>query len=66
MGTVEEVEHKSIVEKRLAHEGPYNVEEAQYINGNISYNFKPNNNLPTHCTPALRNHENLSYGGGMQ
>ena len=66
MGTVEEVEHKSIVEKILAHEGPYNVEEAQYINGNISYNFKQNNNLPTHFTPALRNHENLSYGGGMQ
>ena len=26
------------------------------------YNFKPNLNLPTHYKPALRNHENLSYG----
>ena len=24
-----------------------------------------NNNLPTYYTPALRNHENLSYGGKM-
>ena len=28
--------------------------------------IKPNNNLPTHYTLALRNHENLSYGGGVQ
>ena len=39
---------------------------AQYINGKKSSNFKPNNNLPTHYTHALRNHENLSYGGVMQ
>ena len=45
----------------LAHEGPYQVEEAQFVNGNISYNFKPTNSLPTHYTPALRNHENFSY-----
>ena len=31
-----------------------------------SYHFKPNPNLPTHYTPALRNHENFSYGGGAQ
>ena len=29
-----------------------------------SYHFKPNPNLPTHYNPALRNHENFSYGGG--
>ena len=27
-----------------------------------SYHFKPNPNLPTHYNPALRNHENFSYG----
>ena len=32
----------------LAHEGPYQVEEAQFVNGNISYNFKPTNSLLTH------------------
>ena len=31
-----------------------------------SYHFKPNPNLPTHYAPALRNHENLSYGGGAE
>ena len=36
------------------------------MGGNISYNFKSNNNLPTHYTPALRNHENFSYGSGVQ
>ena len=64
MGIVEGVEQKNIDDQGLAHEGPYQVEEAQYINGNMSYNFKPNNNLPTHYKPALMNHENLSYGGG--
>ena len=29
-----------------------------------SYHFKSNSNLPTHYNPALRNHENFSYGGG--
>ncbi|XP_024022414.1 uncharacterized protein LOC112091909 [Morus notabilis] len=28
---------------------------------NRSYNFRPNNNLPTYYHPGLRNHENLSY-----
>ena len=66
MGTVEEGEQKCIVDEELAHEGPYQVEEAQYGNGSRSYNFKPNNNLPTHYTLALRNHENFSYGSGVQ
>ena len=57
MRIVEEGEQKSITNEGLAHKGPYQVEEAQYVNGNRSYKFKPNNNLPTHCTPALRNHE---------
>ena len=47
----------------LAEEDPYQVEEAKYMNEQRSYNFKPNLNLPTHCNPALRNHENFSYGG---
>ena len=36
------------------------------MSGNKSYNFKPNNNLSTHYTSALRNHENFSYGIGVQ
>ena len=47
-------------------EEPNQVEEAQYLNANRSYTFKPNPNLPTHYTPALRNHEIFSYGGGAQ
>ena len=43
---------------------PYQVEEANYLNEQRSYHFKPNPNLPTHYTPALRGHENFSYGGG--
>ena len=42
----------------------YGVEEVKYVNEPISYHFKPNPNLPTHYNPALRNHENFSYGGG--
>ena len=34
-------------------EEPYQVEEAQYLNANKSYTFKPNPNLPTHYSPAL-------------
>ena len=48
----------------LAKEDPYQVEEAKYLNEQRSYHFKPNLNLPTHYNPALRNHENFSYGGG--
>ena len=42
------------------------MEEANYLNEQRAYHFKPNLNLPTHYTPALRNHENFSYGGGAQ
>ena len=45
-------------------EDSYGVEEAKYMNEPRSYHFKPNPNLPTHYNPALRNHENFSYGGG--
>ena len=34
------------------------------MNEQRSYHFKPNPNLPTHYTPALRSHKNFSYGGG--
>ena len=61
--TVEESEQKSGTEDRLAHEGPYQVEEAQFVNDNRSYNFKPHLNLPTLYTPTLKNRENFSYGG---
>ena len=43
---------------------PYQVEETKYMNEQRSYHFKPNPNLPTHYSPALRNHESFSYGGG--
>ena len=65
-GTVNENEKRNSAEERLAHEGPYQVEETQYLNATRSYNFKPNLNLHTHYTPALKNHENFSYGGGGQ
>ena len=48
----------------LVEEEPYQVEETKYMSEQRSYHFKPNPNLPTHYTPALRNHKNLSYGGG--
>ena len=41
-------------------EDPYQVEEANYLNEQRSYHFKPNPNLPTHYTPTLRVHENFS------
>ena len=49
-----------------AEEGSYAVEEANYLNEQRAYHFKPNPNLLTHYTSALRNHENFSYGGGAQ
>ena len=61
VGTVEGNEKKSSADEGLAHEGPYQFEEAQFVNGNRSYNFKP-----THYTLVVRNHENFSYGGGVQ
>ena len=45
-------------------EDSYGAEEVKYMNEQRSYHFKPNPNLPTHYNPALRNHENFSYGGG--
>ena len=60
VGTVNENENRNSAEEGLAHEGPYQVEEPQYLNANRSYNFKPNLNLPTHYTPVLRNHDNFS------
>ena len=42
----------------------YDVEEVKYLGEPRSYHFKPNPNLPAHYHPALRNHENFSYGGG--
>ena len=47
-------------------EEPYQVEEAQYLNANKNYTLKPNPNLPTHYSPALRNHESFLYGGKAQ
>ena len=66
MGIEEGGEQKCMTDEGLAHEGPYQVKEAQFVNGNRRYNFKPNNNLPTHYTPASRNHENFSYGSAVQ
>ena len=42
VGIVGGNEQKSSAEEGLAHEGPYQAEEAQFVNGNISYNFNPN------------------------
>ena len=64
--TMDESEQKSSSKEGLTYEGPYQVEEAQFVNGNRSYNFKPYLNLPTHYTPALKNHENFSYRGRAQ
>ena len=47
-------------------EEPYQVEETKYMSEQRNYHFKPNPNLSTHYTLALRNHEKLSYGGGAQ
>ena len=71
MHTSNEVGAVNKGERRMSAEGlvekePYQVEEAQYLNANRSYTFKPNPNLPTHYTPALGNHEGFSYGGGAQ
>ena len=45
-------------------EDSYGDEEVKYMNEPRNYHFKPNPNLPTHYSPALKNHENFSYGGG--
>ena len=54
VGTVDGNEQKNSVDEGLAHEGPYQVEEAQFLNANRRYNFKPNLNLLTYYTPTLR------------
>ena len=66
VGTVDEGKKRNSADEGLNHEGPYQVEKAQYLNANKSYTFKPNLNLPTHYTLALKNHENFSYRGGVQ
>ena len=66
VGTLDEGERRKSAEDGSNHEGPNQVEEAQYLNANRSHTFKPNLNLPTHYTPTLRNHENFSYRGGAQ
>ena len=50
----------------LVEEELYQVEETKYMNEQRSYHFKPNPNLPTHYTLALRNHESFSYGREAQ
>ena len=50
---------------RVVEEQLYDAEEVKYLGEQRNYHFKPNTNLPTHYHPALRNHENLSYGGGV-
>ena len=65
VGIVED-EQRVLNDEGFANDGPYHVEEVQLVNGNRSYNFKPNTNLPAHYTPALRNHENFSYRLAVQ
>ena len=50
--------------ERAAEEQFYDAEEVKYLGGQRNYHFKPNTKLTTHYHPALRNHENFSYGGG--
>ena len=50
--------------ERTTKEQFYDAEEVKYLGEQRNYHFKPNTNLPTHYHPALRNHENFSYGGG--
>ena len=64
VGAVEERNRRS--GEGLAEEEPYKVKETKYMNEQRSYHFNPNPNLPTNYTPALRNHESFSYGGGAQ
>ena len=64
VGAVEERSRRSA--EGLAEEEPYQVEETKYMNEQRSYHFKPNPNFPTYYTPALRNHESFSFGGGAQ
>ena len=45
VGVVEGARQKCFTNEGLAHEGPYQVEEARFVNGNRSYNFKACNTL---------------------
>ena len=63
IGSVEREAMRRSVEVPTEEES-YGVEEVKYVNEPRSYHFKPNPNLATHYNPALRNHENFSYGGG--
>ena len=36
-------------------------ERTMSVHNNRNYNYQPNNNLPTHYHPGLRNHENFFY-----
>ena len=62
VGAVEDRIRRSV--EGLVGEEPYQVEETKYMNEQRSYHFKPNPNLPTDYTQALRNYESFSYGGG--
>ena len=64
VGAIEEIIRRSV--EGLVDEEPYQVEEPKYMIEQRSYHFKPNSNLPTHYTPAMKNHESFSYGGGAQ
>ena len=66
VGAIDGEERRKSDEEGPNPEGFYQVEEAYYLNANRSYTFKPNLNLPTHYTLALKNHANFSYGGGAQ
>ena len=69
MHTAHEIEAVEREQRRRSAEVPkeedsYGDEEVKYVNEPRNYHFKPNPNLPTHYSVALRNHENFSYGGG--
>ena len=66
VGAVDRGERRKSAENGPNHEDSYQVKEAQYLNANMSYTFKPNLNLTTYYTPTLRNQENFSYAGGAQ
>ena len=48
-------------EQASVNEQAFELGNVQYVNNNGDYVFQPNNNLPSHYHPGLRNHEN-SYG----
>ena len=55
LGTIDKGEKRNSIEEGPTYEGSYQIEEAHYLNVNSSYTFKPNLNLHTHYTLALRN-----------